>query len=396
MKVSNIRVAGQGAATRCVTSRELLLLEEPFADMPRPLHLLLLALFFCGTASGLYAQKYSNEFLTIGVGARAHGMGTAVTASQQDVYAAAWNPAGLAAMSADAGLEIGAMHAEWFGGVGNYDYLGFTLPLSGNNQRIGVSVIRFGIDNIPNTLSLYEADGTINFDNVTEFSAADYAFLGTYAKAYPKADGALRLGGNIKVVRRTIGEFANSWGFGLDLGAQLEKNDWTFALLGRDITTTFNSWSFNFSEQDLQTLALTGNEVTPNSVETTTPTIVLAAARKFSITDDVTLRAELDIIATTDGKRNTLLSADPVSVDPAFGLEADYGEFIFLRAGISQLQRIEDFDMIERLNSRPSIGLGLKVGALNVDYAYTDLGEDDGRSTYSHIVSVRLGIKPRQ
>lgn len=364
--------------------------------MPRLLHLSLLSLLFCCVASGLYAQKYSNEFLTIGVGARAHGMGTAVTASQQDVYAAAWNPAGLAGMPADAGLEIGAMHAEWFGGVGNYDYLGFTLPLSGSNQRIGVSLIRFGIDNIPNTLSLYEADGTINFDNVTEFSAADYAFLGTYAKSYPKADGAIRLGGNIKVVRRTIGEFANSWGFGLDLGAQLEKNNWTFALLGRDITTTFNSWSFNFSDQDLQTLALTGNEVSPNSVETTNPTIVLAAARKFSITNDVTLRAELDLIATTDGKRNTLLSADPVSVDPAFGLEADYGEFIFLRAGISQLQRIEDFDMIERLNSRPSIGLGLKVGALNVDYAYTDLGEDDGRSTYSHIISVRLGIKPRQ
>ena len=362
--------------------------------MPR--RLLLTTLFFCGAFAGLQAQKYSNEFLTIGVGARAHGMGTAVTASQQDVYAAAWNPAGLAGMPAAAGLEIGAMHAEWFGGVGNYDYLGFTLPLSGNNQRIGISVIRFGIDNIPNTLSLYEADGTINFDNVTEFSAADYAFLGTYAKAYPKADGALRLGGNVKVVRRTIGEFANSWGFGLDLGAQLEKNNWTFALLGRDITTTFNSWSFSFSDQDLQTLALTGNEVTPNSVEITNPTFVLAAARKFNITEDINLTAELDLIATTDGKRNTLVSSDPISVDPAFGLEADYGEFIFLRAGISQLQRIEDFDMIERLNSRPSIGLGLKVGALNVDYAYTDLGEDDGRSTYSHIVSVRLGIKPRQ
>lgn len=356
----------------------------------------MLTLLTFGSFVVLQAQKYSNEFLTIGVGARAHGMGTAVTASQQDVYAAAWNPAGLAAMPADGGLEIGAMHAEWFGGVGNFDYLGFTLPLSGKNQRIGVSVIRFGIDNIPNTLSLYEADGTINFDNVTEFSAADYAFLGTYAKSYPKADGALRLGGNVKVVRRTIGEFANSWGFGLDLGAQLEKNNWTFALLGRDITTTFNSWSFSFSDQDLQTLVLTGNEVTPNSVETTNPTIVLAAARKFNITDDINLTAELDLIATTDGKRNTLLSADPVSVDPAFGLEADYGEFIFLRAGISQLQRIEDFDMIERLNSRPSIGLGLKVGALNVDYAYTDLGEDDGRSTYSHIISVRLGIKPRE
>lgn len=355
--------------------------------------LFLSLVFFC--VLPLTAQKYSNEFLTIGVGARAHGMGTAVVASQQDVYSAAWNPAGLSAMGDDQGLEIGAMHAEWFGGVGNYDYLGFTLPLSGANQRIGFSIIRFGIDQIPNTLSLYEADGTINFDNVTEFSAADYAFLGTYSRAYPKPNGALRLGGNVKVVRRTIGEFASSWGFGLDLGAQLEKNNWTFALLGRDITTTFNSWSFSFTDQEAETLNLTGNDVPINSTETTNPTLVLAAARNFNITDNINLTAELDLIATTDGRRNTLLSADPVSVDPAFGLEADYGEFIFVRAGVSQLQRIQDFDLEDRLNSRPSIGLGLKVGALNVDYAYTDLGEDDGRSTYSHIVSLKLGIKPK-
>ena len=355
-----------------------------------------LSLFSLLIGFSLAAQKYSNEFLTIGVGARAHAMGTAVVASQQDVYAAAWNPAGLAGLEAGLGLEIGAMHAEWFGGVGNYDYLGFTLPLSGGNQRIGFSLIRFGIDQIPNTLSLYEADGTINFDNVTEFSAADYAFLGTYARAYPKPNGALRLGGNVKVVRRTIGQFANSWGFGLDLGAQLEKNNWTFALLGRDITTTFNSWSFSFTEEEAATLNLTGNAVPISSVETTNPTIVLAAARRFGLTDDIGLTAELDLIATTDGRRNTLLSADPISVDPAFGLEADYGEFIYVRAGVSQLQRIQDFDLEERLNSRPSIGLGLKVGALNVDYAYTDLGEDDGRSTYSHIVSLKLGIRPRE
>ncbi|MEO0733607.1 MAG: hypothetical protein AAFZ52_12295 [Bacteroidota bacterium] len=356
----------------------------------------LLIVFWTRPQDAVNAQKYSNEFLTIGVGARAHGMGTAVVASQQDVYAAAWNPAGLSALDLEAGLEIGAMHAEWFGGVGNYDYLGFTLPLSSNNQRIGLSVIRFGIDNIPNTLSLYEADGTINFDNVTEFSAADYAFLGTYSRAWTKPKGVLRLGGNVKVINRVIGQFATSWGFGLDLGLQLERNDWTFAFLGRDITTTFNAWSFSFTDEERTTLDLTGNDTPIDDVETTRPTFILAAARRFALAKNIGLTAELDLIATTDGKRNTLLSADPVSVDPAFGLEADYGGFIYVRAGMSQLQRIEDFDQQERLNSRPAIGLGLKVGQLHVDYAYTDLGEDDGRSTYSHIVSLRLGIRPRE
>ena len=344
--------------------------------------------------TGLRGQKYSNEFLSIGVGARAHGMGTAVVASQRDVYSAAWNPAGLSALPANRGLELGAMHAEWFGGVGNYDYLGVTLPLSSNNQRLGFSLIRFGIDQIPNTLSLYEADGTINFDNITEFSAADYAFLGTYSRAYLSGRRALRVGGNVKVIHRTIGSFATSWGFGLDLGVQLEKNNWTFALLGRDITTTFNAWSFSFTDEERDVLALTGNAVSPDNVETTNPTFILGAARSLRLSEQIGLTAELDLIATTDGKRNTLLSADPVSVDPAIGLEADYGKFVFLRAGVSQLQRIRDFDNIEAINSRPSLGLGLKVGQLYVDYAYTDLGDDSGRSTYSHIVSLRLGIAP--
>lgn len=339
------------------------------------------------------AQKYSNEFLAIGPGARAQGMGSAVVAGQQDVFSTAWNPAGLAGLPAERGAEIGAMHAEWFGGVGNYDYLGFTLPLSNQNQRIGLSLIRFGVDQIPNTLSLYESDGTINFDNVVEFSAADYAFLGTYARSYDKGKGPLRLGGNVKVIHRRIGPFATSWGFGLDLGAQLERGNWTFGLLGRDLTTTFNAWSFNFTEEERTVLEATGNSVTPNSVETTNPTIMIGAMRKFQFNENIRLNVELDMIVTTDGQRNTLISGDPFSLDPAFGLEASYGEFVFLRAGVSQFQQILDFDGTENIDSRPSLGLGLKLGQLYVDYAYTDLGDD--RSTFSHIISARLALKPR-
>lgn len=346
-------------------------------------------LVVCGSLS---AQKYSNEFLSIGVGARAHGMGSAVVASQSDIFASAWNPAGLAGLSPEAGLEVGAMHAEWFGGVGNYDFIGMSLPLSSKNQRIGLSVIRFGIDQIPNTLSLYEADGTINFDRVTEFSAADYAFLGTYSRAYIRGKSTLRVGGNVKVIHRIIGEFANSWGFGLDVGLQLVRDKWTYAFTARDLTTTFNAWSFSFTDAEAEILEVTDNDVPINSVETTNPTLLLGIARNFDITERIGLLAELNLIATTDGERNTLISADPISLDPAFGLEADYGDFVFVRAGVSQLQRIQDFDQVETLNSRPALGLGLKVGKLYVDYAYTDLGENDGRSTYSHIVSLKLGI----
>ena len=45
--------------------------------------------------------KYSNEFLSIGVSAKALGMSNAVVAGSDDVTAGYWNPAGLT------GLKIG-------------------------------------------------------------------------------------------------------------------------------------------------------------------------------------------------------------------------------------------------------------------------------------------------
>ena len=56
-------------------------------------------LLFLSTQS-LFSQKYSNEFLAIGVGARAHGMSGAQAAIASDVTAAYWNPAGLTEISA--------------------------------------------------------------------------------------------------------------------------------------------------------------------------------------------------------------------------------------------------------------------------------------------------------
>lgn len=342
----------------------------------------------------LQAQKYSNEFLSIGVGARAQAMGNAVIASTNDVYAGVWNPAGLAALTPDDGLQLGAMHSEWFGGVGKFDYLAFTLPTTQAGNRLAFSLVRFGIDQIPNTLSLYESDGSINFDNLEEFSAADYAFVSSYAKEINKPKGPIRFGGSVKVVHRRIGPFATSWGFGADLGVQIVRNKWVWAILAKDITTTFNAWSFSFTEEEKDILELTNNEVPISSVEITRPQLILGGARTFEFNEKVSLQSELNLIFTTDGQRNTLISADPISIDPSLGLEMAYRNFLYLRAGVNQFQREIDFGNEENLTLRPSMGIGLQLGSLLVDYAYTDLGDD--RNTFSHVVSLRLGLKPRK
>jgi hypothetical protein len=147
-----------------------------------PLRRLLTSFSLLLAANLLVAQKYSNEFLSIGVGARAQALGNAVVAGIDDINSTFWNPAGLVRIDENTGLELGAMHSEWFAGVGKYDYLGASIPLGDSDRRLALSAVRFGIDGIPNTLSLFESDGTINYDNVVEFSAADYAFFLSYAQ----------------------------------------------------------------------------------------------------------------------------------------------------------------------------------------------------------------------
>ncbi|MBK9012721.1 MAG: PorV/PorQ family protein [Saprospiraceae bacterium] len=343
----------------------------------------------------LQAQKYSNEFLSIGIGARAQGMGNAIVASTADVTSGYWNPAGLASLETDKGLQIGAMHSEWFAGVGKFDYLGLTLPFGSANRRLGLSIIRFGIDDIPNTLSLFEDDGTVNYDNIVAFSAADYAFLASYAQRLKaKENQELNVGGNVKIVRRVIGSFANSWGFGVDLGAQYRIGKLKLGATARDITTTFNAWHVTFTEQEKDVLLATGNELPDiNSIEITKPQLLVGAAYSFQH-KKFKFMPEINLVATTDGKRNTLVSADPVSLDPSAGMEVSYNDFLFLRAGISQFQKEKDFDGSDYLTSRPALGVGLQLYSLRVDYAYTNLGDSQNR--YSHVVSLQLDLKPKK
>src|ERR687890_305517 len=106
-------------------------------------------------------RKYSNEFLNIGAGARGLAMGSAQVASVQDGTAGYWNPAGLTGVK-DYG-NVNLMHAEYFAGIGKYDFASIALPVSGNKRTIGISALRFAVDDIMNTLFLVEPDGSLNY-----------------------------------------------------------------------------------------------------------------------------------------------------------------------------------------------------------------------------------------
>ena len=325
--------------------------------------------------------KYSNDFLNIGTGARNLSMSNATVASVADATAGYLNPSGLNSIQKK--WSVGAMHAEYFAGIANYDYLSTVRRIDGNSV-LGVSVIRLGVDGIQNTTDLVDADGNFDYDRITKFSAADYAFIFSYAKI-PNIEG-LRAGINSKIIYRNIGEFANAWGLGFDLGLQYKLHNWQLGAVIKDVTTTFNVWSFNESELQIEVLDSIFNLAPENSVEITLPRLIAGISRKFTIKEKFGLLGEFDLEITSDGKRHSLISFNPLSIDPRLGLEGDYKETIFLRLGIGNFQKIPTFDK-EEMTFQPNFGLGIKFRNFDIDYALTDLG-DQSIALYSHIFSI--------
>lgn len=329
-------------------------------------------------------SKYSNEFMNIGVDASSISMSGAVTSSINDVNSGYWNPAGLTAVEQG---EISLMHSNYFANIANYNYVAYAKPID-NQSAIGLSMIRFGVDDILDTTQLIDDQGNINYDRINLFSAVDYGFIISYARKMLTKE--ISYGINTKIIRRIIGDFASSWGFGLDIGLQLKtSNNWRFGLMARDISTTYNSWSINESRLiDIQNAIDGQNQDVPNSTEITIPKIQLGISKLHNINYDYSLLTSFDLIMKFE-QNNNLISSEFVSINPAIGLELGYTDSVFLRLGIGNFQNEIGFDNSTNLTFQPNFGLGFKFNNLEIDYAFTDIG-DQSVALYSNIFSLKI------
>lgn len=358
------------------------------------------ALLFILLHNAAHAQfrKYSNEFLNIGAGARGLAMGSAQVGSVQDGTAGYWNPAGLTGITEKASFNL--MHAEYFAGIGKYDFASVALPFSNNRRTLGITALRFAVDDIMNTLYLVEPDGSVNYNNIQAFSSADYAMLLSMAQVISqREDRKLSLGVNAKVIHRSVGSFAKAWGFGLDAGLQMQSGRWRLGVAGRDITTTFNAWTFNFSDREKEVLYLTNNEIPVKSTEMTAPRLVAGVGRVFPIGAKISLLAEANVDFTFDGRRNTLLASDAVSLDPKMGLEANFNDVFYLRGGINNFQKgLADGDTTNQKQVwiyQPSAGAGFRLQNVKIDYAFTNLA-NQSNPLYTHVFSLQIDLVSRR
>ena len=331
-------------------------------------------------------RSFSNEFLNLGVDAAAFGMGKAVIASSADVNSIYWNPAGLTHVD---DIQGALMHAEYFQGIGKYDYAAFAKPIN-DESTFAMAFIRFGVDDILNTTELIDSQGNINYDKISLFSAADYAFNVAYARRLPLQ--GLDIGINSKIVHRKIGDFASSWGFGLDASLQFQtSSEWKFGLMVRDITTTFNAWSIDQEEYDKIQNSIPGeNQEAPETLELTKPKVQFGVSKSFTAFRDFNILTEIDLNMRF-AETNDLISTSFISIDPAAGLQFDYLSMVFLRVGVNNFQYFTEFDGSKTTSLEPNFGVGFRYKGIQVDYALANIGAASG-TLYSNIFSVKVDI----
>ncbi len=313
--------------------------------------------------------KYAGEFIAIGVGGRALGMGGAYSAIANDVTAGYWNPAGLTQLEYP---QLSLMHDERFAGLVNYDYAAVALPY-GRLATFGISLIRLGVDNIPNTQfagldangNLLSPDQIANFaridtSRVTYFNAADWAFYFSYAKRH---SDDFSYGANLKLIRR-IQDAGSATGIGFDVGAQYRLfPDLSLGVTVQDITTTLIAWN-------------TG------TTEILTPTVKIGGGYFYRIGDfQITPAFDTDI--RFEGRKYASQAyVGPVSFDFHSGCEVTYQHFAALRFGYSELGSL-------------NIGAGIHLPKIDLDYTFVKF-DSENQLGNTHRISLAFTLESEQ
>lgn len=352
--------------------------------------LLTIGLSIPGFAQNFENAKFGGDFLSVGGGARALGMGGAQTAFVNDITSGYWNPAGLARME---NLELAYMHSQRFAGIVNYDYGALGLPVRNSEGVFGISFFRQGIDGIKNTMEAWDFENNRPRSNpadyFTEFSAADMALFLTYAAA---ATDNLNWGVSAKVINHRLGPFADAWGYSLDVGMQYQTSDYFFGVNVMDITTMMKFWSVDSEElaplgdEDMFGGEF-GSEMPEGQNERVLPTVKLGLGRIFDF-NDFQLTTAVDADIRFEGRQTYFYNIGHMSIEPHVGVELGYHDLVFLRTGVT------DFHLDEEGNHyvSPTIGAGLKVGSIFLDYGFSSFAGIASDLGFTHRISLKVSL----
>ena len=311
--------------------------------------------------------KYAGEFLSLGVGGRALGLGSAYVALAGDVTAGYWNPAGLSRLTYP---QFALMHDEQFGSLVNHDYGAAAFPV-GPSASLGISLIRVGVDDIPDTRdAALDIDGNPTTDptrfsridpaRVRYFNAADWALFFTYARA---ADESFSYGASFKLLRRDLGE-NSAMGLGFDLGLWYTPlPELTLGAALQDVTTTLLAWD-------------TGRN------ELISPTLRLGSAYRLDALGGRFIPVVQCDLRFENRRSASTFNVGAVSADVHGGLEYSFNDLVALRVGYSDVKQV-------------TFGAGLHLPRLNIDYSFAKFDAIDQPGS-THRISIIFTLEADQ
>ncbi|HGJ66117.1 TPA: PorV/PorQ family protein [bacterium] len=320
----------------------------------------LLFLFISISAYG--AEKYAGEFLSLGVGARALGMGGSFVAVSDDATSAYWNPAGLGGLDR---TELAFMHTGLYG-LDKYDFVNVVHPFS-KAGTLGISWIRLGIDDIP--MTQLAKPGEMSASNRPFISGymqdTENAFLLSYGKNFEPSflkGNNIQLGGTFKFIYNSItGANRNAVGFGGDLGLI-----WRASSLSKEDSHPSADLSIGLMAQDFFKTRLFWNTTSsPSHTDIVQPNIKTGVAYSHELKS-----ISSQIVFSVDANTRHGLEMN-------YGLEYVLADLLAIRTGIQG----HDF------TAGAGINIGFKSGdsllSFIVDYAF--LSHELGNS---HRISV--------
>ena len=258
------------------------------------------------------------------------------------------------------------MHDERFGNLVNYDYGSVAIPF-GSNVSIGISVIRLGVDNVPDTRSaLVDLMGTgyfvpgdrLDYSKITFFNAADWAFLLTYSK---RQSDKFSYGINLKMIEESL-DYGNAWGVGFDVGAiyAFRPNFRVGANL-MDISTTYLAWN-------------TGTK------ELITPTVKLGTSYDIQFLKNNRITPAVDFDVRFENRQYAAEAhIGPISADMHAGLEYGFKNLFAVRLGYNDVKQL-------------TVGAGIKLPKLNIDYSFAKFDGNDQLGN-THRISVMFTLE---
>jgi len=232
----------------------------------KKIYLVIIIVCLC---SGLFAGRYAGDFMAIGSGVRALGMGGAFSAVADDGSAIYWNASGIAQVRES---ELTLMRAFLYSGLAFYDHFTFLQPLP-NNSTVGLNWTRLTISDIPifderhligTNVDQRSARRELQLSGIPDgkFTSTDdlfqVAFTSHYRRVFDLGWNLFDLpvdfyfGGNFKYIRRSmLGYLGEGMGFDLstmlktEIGTLVDLNwlgDFAFSLNFMDIANTTITW----------------------------------------------------------------------------------------------------------------------------------------------------------